>query len=98
MAGQLPGIGEAGGIGLAYQEDLAGAVVPGMVGIGEIEPLLPLGKPAEAGDGHVHIPLGHGILTCLEAHGHDLQLHAKTVGQITGQLHIKAHKAILAGL
>ena len=79
------------------QQELFAAVVPGPVGDGEIETLLPLGKPAEARDGKVDIALRNSILAVLKAHGYDLQLHAQALCQIVCKAYIEAHKPVLSG-
>ena len=91
-------LGQGAFLFLDGDDGLLGLVVAGIVVIGEVEILVPLGGPAVTGDGHIHAAGLHGGLAGVEAHGLDHQVEAHFFRDELGQGHVKAHILVLAAL
>ena len=91
-------LGQGAFLLLDGDDGLLGLVVAGIVVIGEVEILVPLGGPAVTGDGHIHAAGLHGGLAGVEAHGLDHQVEAHFFRDELGQGHVKAHILVLAAL
>ncbi len=81
---------------MEHQQALAVFVLAEIEEGGQLHVFSALCGVGKARDGHIHLALRDGRLQRAKLHGHDDQLYAQTLGDVLGQLNVRADVLIVA--